>query len=295
MASRSVITSAAVIVAAALVGGCEARSSGMPPAADTAPQAPGQTAPQAPPELPAGLDVRVRQATDEAADAGAAVEIAVLDRTTGQLTTNGADQPFPIASVVKLFIADDLLLQDSRGEAALNAADRKSLDAMLRSSDDSAAQMFWNRGGGNAIIGRVADRYGLTGTIAPYDGSWDVAQSTAGDIVRYYSKLLDGRGGLPDEQAGIIMSTLAGFTSSGVDGYPQRFGIPDGLSAEPVAVKQGWFCCWGGGNQVHVSSGTIGRDQRYVMAISSLQPSDAATARETITAAVRTMFPGGHL
>lgn len=295
MASRSVITTAAMMVAAALVGGCEARSSGMPPAADTAPQAPVQSVPQAPPELPAGLDMRVRQATDEAADAGATVEIAVLDRTTGQLTTNGANQPFPIASVVKLFIADDLLLRESQGETELSPADRKSLDAMLRSSDDSAAQLFWNRGGGNAIIDRVVGRYGLTGTIAPYDGGWDVAQSTAADLVRYYSKLLDGSGGLPAEQAGIIMSNLAGFTSSGLDGYPQRFGIPDGVAAEPVAVKQGWFCCWGGGNQVHVSTGAIGPDQRYVMAIGSLQPSDAATARETITQAVRTMFPGGHL
>ena len=119
--------------------------------------------------------------------------------------------------------------------------------------------------------------------------------STASDLVRYYDMLLNGSGGLPPEQANVIISDLAQSTPTGTDGYPQRFGIPDGLYAEPVAVKQGWFCCWNGANQLHVSTGAIGPERRYVMAISSLEPDDAAAARETVTQAVRTMFPGGKI
>ena len=174
--------------------------------------------------------------------------------------------------MVKLFIADDLLLQESQGQTTLSPADRKSLDIMLRSSDDSAAQNFWDRSGGNAIIARVKARYGLAGTTAPYNGHWDVTTSTASDLVRYYDMLLDGTGGLPPEQANVIISNLAQSTPTGTDGYPQRFGIPEGLYAEPVAVKQGWFCCWNGANQLHVSTGVIGPERRYVMAISSLDP-----------------------
>ena len=107
--------------------------------------------------------------------------------------------------------------------------------------------------------------------------------------------LLDGTGGLPPEQANVIISNLAQSTPTGTDGYPQRFGIPEGLYAEPVAVKQGWFCCWNGANQLHVSTGMIGPERRYVMAISSLDPDDAAAARENITRAVKTMFPGGKI
>ncbi len=44
-----------------------------------------------------------------------------------------------------------------------------------------------------------------------------------------------------------------------------------------------------------MSTGAIGPDRRYVMAISSLDPDDAATARATITQAVKTMFPGGKI
>jgi hypothetical protein len=300
------MTRMAIVCVALLVNGCEAQVWGTPPAAETTPQAPvvapqpsPLVLPEAPPAQPtaplAGLDARVRQATAYAAESGADIKTAVLDRNTGQIVSNGANKPFPLASVVKLFIADDLLLQESKGETTLSPADHKTLDLMLRSSDDSAAQMFWDRSGQNAIIARVVARYGLTGTTAPSNGHWDVTQSTASDLVRYYDMLLNGTGGLPPEQANVIISDLAQSTPTGTDGYPQRFGIPEGLYAEPVAVKQGWFCCWNGANQLHVSTGAIGPERRYVMAISSLEPDDAAAARETITQAVRTMFPGGRI
>jgi hypothetical protein len=304
--SKWALTSTAIVCMTLLVNGCEAQVWGTPPTADNtpqapvvAPQAPRPVLPEAPPDQPGapfdGLDARVRQATADAAASGAKIDTVVLDRNTGQTVSSGANTSFPIASVVKLFIADDLLLQESQGKTTLSAADRKSLDIMLRSSDDSAAQMFWDRSGGNAIIGRVKARYGLPGTTAPYNSHWDVTTSTASDLVSYYQKLLDGTGGLPPEQANVIISNLAQSTPTGSDGYPQRFGIPDGLYAEPVAVKQGWFCCWNGGNQLHVTTGIIGPDQRYVMAIGSLDPTSAAAARENMTEAVKTMFPGGKI
>ena len=304
--SNRAMTGLAIVCAALLVNGCAAQVWGPPPTTENtppapvaAPQAPLPALPEAPPAQPvaplAGLDARVRQATADAAKSGADIETVVLDRNTGQIVSNGANTPFPIASVVKLFIADDLLLQESQGKTKLSPADRKSLDIMLRSSDDGAAQMFWDRSGGNAIIARVKARYGLGGTTAPYNRHWDVTTSTASDLVRYYDMLLDGTGGLPPEQATIIINNLAQSTPTGTDGYPQRFGIPEGLYAEPVAVKQGWFCCWNGANQLHVSTGAIGPERRYVMAISSLDPVGEAAARANITAAVKTMFPGGKI
>ena len=298
---------AAIMSAALVVAGCEARVYGTPPA-DTGCDAadgrrtagqPGSAArsparPAAPPRSTASMPAHGRP-PPTAANAGADVSVVVMDRNTGQIVAGGGNTPFPIASVVKLFIADDLLLQESKGQTTLSPADRKALDVMLRSSDDGAAQNFWNRSGGNAVIARVKARYGLAGTTAPYNGHWDVTLSTASDLVRYYDMLLNGSGGLPPEQANIIMGNLAQSTPTGIDGYPQRFGIPEGLYAEPVAVKQGWFCCWNGGNQLHVSTGAIGPDRRYVMAISSLEPDDEAAARATITQVVKTMFPGGKI
>ncbi|MDO3399038.1 serine hydrolase [Mycolicibacterium neoaurum] len=241
---------------------------------------------------PGDIDERVQMATSEAASSGADLELAILDRDTGRLVSNG-NSSFPIASVVKLFIADDALYRESTGSSTLSESDHAALDAMLRSSEDGAAQMFWDRGGRNAVIDRVTRRYGLAATTAPANGHWDVTQSTAADLVHYYDMLLNGSGGLPPEQTEIIIGNLAGFTPQGADGYPQRFGLPDGLSGTPLAVKQGWFCCWNGDNQLHVSTGIVGADRRYVLAISSLDPNGAAGARDTMTRAVRTLFPSG--
>jgi hypothetical protein len=300
--SRLVAVTAAVLALA----GCEARVYGTPPPVDpeapqltvVAPQGPLAPLPEAPPDEPVssfvGLDSRTMAATSEAAAKGADITTVVLDRSTGRRVTNGNDRSIAIASVVKLFIADDMLL---RGPP-LSPDDKKMFESMLRSSDDSAAQVFWDRNGGSAIVTRVAGRYGLSGTRP--NGRWFNTISTAADLVRYYDMMLSGSGGLPMDKADMIVDNLAQSSPTGIDGmmpggvYPQRFGIPEGLYAEPVAVKQGWMCCVGS-DWMHLSTGIIGADHRYVMAIASDQPSSADTARATITQAVKTMFPGGRI
>ena len=288
--------------------GCEARVYGSPSDRAESPQL-TMVAPQGPvdatPEAPAnqvatgfdGLEMRAQQATSDAAKKGADIGFMVLDRETGQRVSAGHTRGMATASVVKLFIADDLLLR----EPDLSPDDRAQLDVMLRSSDDSAAEVFWNRGGGSAIVTRVAARYGLAATSPPpNNGRWWNTMTSAEDLVRYYDMLLSGAGGLPMERANIIVNNLAQSTPMAIDGtqpggvYPQRFGIPDGLPGDRVAVKQGWMCCIGS-DWMHMSTGVVGADRRYVMVIYSLQPTDAVTARNTITAAVKTMFPTGRI
>jgi hypothetical protein len=298
------IANAAVLTAS--LAGFEAKVYGSPGAASHAPHvaAPPQAIrPSASPQgMPGaafdGLPARIAQATQGAAADGATIAVAVLDRTTHQMLSNGNDQLIAIASVAKLFIADDLLAHGPDGSEdnpRLSTADRQALDSMLRSSDDSAAETFWAERGGEAIITDVAGRYGLTSTAPPSDGRWWNTMSSASDLVRYYDTVLNGSGGLSGERAEIIVDDLAGSTATGADGYPQRFGIPDGLYAEPVAVKQGWMCCMDGDSWMHLSTGIIGSDRRYVMVIESLQTSDDATARARITQAVKTMFPSGRI
>ena len=300
--SRLVAVTAAVLA----LTGCEARVYGTPPPVDpdapqlivVAPKGPLAPLPEAPPDEPAasfvGLESRTMAATSEAAAKGADITTVVLDRSTRRRVTNGNDRAIAIASVVKLFIADDMLL---RGPP-LSPDDKKLFESMLRSSDDSAAQVFWDRNGGSAIVARVAGRYGLGGTRA--NGLWFNTISTAADLVRYYDMMLSGAGGLPMDKADMIVDNLAQSSPTGIDGmmpggvYPQRFGIPEGLYAEPVAVKQGWMCCVGS-DWMHLSTGIIGADHRYVMAIASNQPAGADAARATITQAVKTMFPGGRI
>ncbi|MFM9033794.1 MAG: hypothetical protein ACKOQ4_05840 [Mycobacterium sp.] len=295
----SVLLAGGATAAAAMLIGASA-GSGNPTAASISmmagePPAAPAIQPAAPPDQTGDLDTLAKRAALEAQKRGADISLTLLDRRSGRVVSSGDGAPFPIASVAKLFIADDLLAQAAQRKTKLSPDDLGGLDLMLRSSDDFPADDFWARGGGNAIISRVADRYNLSGTTPPYDGNWWNTMSTTSDLVRYYELLLDGAGGLPAKQAGLILTDLAASTPIGTDGYPQRFGIPDGLFAETVAVKQGWMCCWGLGNQVHLSTGVVGRDRRYVIAIASMQPVDEATARDTITAALKTMFPRGRI
>ncbi|OBJ70445.1 hypothetical protein [Mycobacterium sp. 1274756.6] len=292
---------AAVVLLLAVLTGCGTDARGATPRTTTQPPinfiTPLATAiapaPQVPFGLPNvaldGLSERLHLATELAAARGAAVSVAMLDRSTGQVFATDDATPMAIASVAKLFIADDLLVR-----GPLSAEDRASLDAMLRSSDDNAAEEFWNRDGGDEIITRVAARYGLTSTIPGSDGRWWNVISTPLELVRYYDMLLSGRGGLDPAQANIIVDNLVQATPTGIDGYPQRFGIPEGLYAEPVAVKQGWMCCIGA-DWMHLSTGVIGPDRRYVLAVGSLQPGDDAEARATITDVVATIFPDGRI
>ncbi|BBY88228.1 hypothetical protein [Mycolicibacterium tokaiense] len=304
--ASNLVKGTVVAVSAALIAGsagCEARVYGSPghdsPMSVVVPQAPAETeaaAPIAPPMSFTGLQGRADDAVRAAADQGADIGLMVLDRETRQQVSAGRITGWATASVVKLFIADDLLLR----EPNLSPDDRALLDVMLRSSDDSAAETFWNRGGGSAIVDRVTARYGLRDTSPPNNGRWFNTITSAADLVRYYDMMLAGTGGLPRERASIIMSNLAASTPTAPDGtqpggiYPQRFGIPEGLPAERVAVKQGWMCCIGG-DWMHLSTGVLSADRRYIMVIYALQPVGAEAARETITAAVRAVFPTGRV
>ena len=49
------------------------------------------------------------------------------------------------------------------------------------------------------------------------------------------------------------------------------------------------------GRMLDLRTGVIGADRRYIMVVQSLQPADDATARDTITRAVKTIFPEGRI
>lgn len=298
---------AAACLALAVVGTCAASGCAVPADADPAPPLPavGRI-------TTVGIEGRIAQATRAAADRGAEVSIAFLDRQTGRRLDNGDHTPIATASVAKLFIADDLLFRESLAEITLSDDERVEIESMLASSDDAAANDLWYRYGTSDIVDRTAARYGLTDTTAPYDDQWWNTETTAADLITYYSELLDGRGGLDNRRTATIVDFLHGSTPRGVDGYDQRFGIPDGLPDEHVrAVKQGWMCCvadrW-----IHLSTGVIGADNRYVLVTVAREdihyeddeqgyPDTALTdvtddnsarhARDTLTDVVTMMFP----
>src|SRR5215218_7686591 len=62
-----------------------------------------------------------------------------------------ADRPFPTASMVKLFVAEDVLHRARTGRLALRPDDPLLLQEMIRRSDDPAASTLWVRYGGGQM------------------------------------------------------------------------------------------------------------------------------------------------
>ncbi|OZC87975.1 hypothetical protein CH304_03115 [Rhodococcus sp. 15-649-1-2] len=273
------------------------------PSAVESAEPPAETATEVSGIEPASLETRMRAATEVGALNGARVSITFMDRVSGIRATNGNEEPIETASVSKLFIADDLLFRNERGEVDLSGSDRTQIDAMLRSSDDAAAEQLWNRFGRNDIVGRVAARYGLPSTSVQPGDEWWRTRTTMNDVVTFYSAMIDGAGGLSRSRSVAVLSNLQNFTRFGADGYYQRFGLPDALPDEnSLGVKQGWMCCVGG-DWIHLSTGFVGPDHRYLVAIASREAASeygggsvgADHARRTMTAIASELFPSGRV
>jgi hypothetical protein len=209
----------------------------------------------------------------------------VLSRRTAD---NGAaaDRPFPTASLVKLFLAEDVLHRARTGQLTLEPRDWRLLQTMISSSDDPSASEVWDRFGGPQMVRDVAARYGLSGTAPPADPTqWGEATTTARDLARFLA-LLPSVASPADATTLLVWMRTA--TPVAADGFDQRFGVLGAAPGRP-AVKQGWMCCVGGNRHLH-SVGVVGT--RVVVLLSEVPRSVGYDrARAALTAAAAALPP----
>jgi hypothetical protein len=197
-----------------------------------------------------------------------------------------ADRPFPTASLVKLFVAEDILHRARTGQLTLRADDPVLLQEMIRRSHDHAASSLWVRYGAGQMVADVAVRYGLTGTAPPaVPGEWGEATTTARDLARFLALL--PMLAHPDDAAALL-DWMGNATPRGADGFDQQFGV-FGTAPPLTPVKQGWMCCVGGNRHLH-SIGVIGHQ---VVVLLSEVPRRVGydAARAALTAAAAAIPP----
>ena len=197
-----------------------------------------------------------------------------------------ARRPIPSASMVKLFLAEDVLRRARTGAVVLSAEDRQLLARMISSSNDPAASAVWVRFDGARTVRAVALRYDLTGTSPPArPGQWGETMTTARDLARFLTLLPVLAH--PDDAAQ-LMAWMAAATPIAADGFDQRFGLFGTLAGGP-AVKQGWMCCVGGYRHLHSVAVVGGR----VVVLLSEVPSSVGydQARTWLDAAGRAVPP----
>jgi hypothetical protein len=232
---------------------------------------------------PTAVAAKVNQAT-QAVLPNVQVGVEVFDRTNGTvLVSHDADRQVASMSVVKVLIALDLLVGNSKGSP--DATVRQELHQMLANSDDQIANELWTAGGGPAIVTRMVNLLGLTATQPPADpGEWGGTLTTPQDLVTVYRYVTDH---LPNADRDFILRALADSPKIAADGFDQHFGIPAGMAGMPGpswAVKQGWGTS--GAQAVMNSTGLVGPEWRYVVVVlASASVNSYATLPTAVTAA----------
>jgi len=275
---------AVALVAAALAGGCARADSPLPVAAPGS--SPAVTTPPAtttaPTTAPASSPSRARAAVDATAPAGrerrnVTLAVAVLDRTTGEITTNAeGDTPLRAASVAKLFTIADILSRREAGQVTTTAADEERIRRALSLSDDAAMNALYSRFGGPEGIARVAALLGLARTTPPTrPGQWGEVETSARDVAALYAFVLTR---LSPADRDLVVSSLAAAPSTAADGFDQGFGLLDPARRGSAAAKQGWLCCLQSSVDLH-SAGLPDAGGRYVVVLLSNQPRGYPAAR----------------
>ncbi|MEV6527294.1 serine hydrolase [Longispora sp. NPDC051575] len=158
----------------------------------------------------------------------------LLDLDTGKRrgSANSVTETNNTESMVKVWIGADYIAGAEAEGRALTDEEWAEIGAMIRYSDDDAAETLWAARGGDAVIERLIGECGLTGTAVSPEW-WSYTQITAGDAVTMLQCVLDraktstGTAKLVDEMRAVDPSNA--------------FGIPAALPAgTPVAVKNGW-------------------------------------------------------
>lgn len=225
--------------------------------------APPAAADCATPDPQCVLQQRIAAAEEYVATRPGTVGFVVRDRVTGaRYRSTAAGTPIWTASTIKLAMVADLLTRDQSGTLRLSAADRNQMAAMLRSSDNAAADALWSRYGGTAnVFNTNFARYGMKtlrpqpgfGDVYPY---WGFQKGTADDFDALMNYVLTG---LTPANAAAVTAEMRRVDSS------QQWGVWGAGAAMSPGNKNGWSQEEGG--WVVNSVGFAGPGQRYTLAI----------------------------
>ncbi len=219
------------------------------------------------------------------------ISVVVLDGEGNELSSSEAGTTHSTASLVKLFVVQQLLERDEVGAISLDDGDLARMQRAIVVSDDEAMNQLWVDFGGSQLVAAAAAEFGLTGTVPPQQpGAWGWTTTTARDYATFLRHLGDH---LSAEDMATLTSWMRSTTPSAADGFDQSFGL---LSAQaetsgPVAAKQGWMCCTDGNRGLH-STGVLA-DGRVVVILGRFPESTSwADAQAALTATAESVVEG---
>ena len=179
---------------------------------------------------------RIAEATRYAEGRNGTAGFALIDTTTGAVRANGdGGVALRTASIVKVIIGMRLLALAQEQRRGLTAAEQSDLSAMIRFSDNDAANRLWASLGGPAVITWIRKVTGVRNTQPPPDpASWGSTSTTARDMATILTALAHAKGITPAHRDALLRE-MRQVTPS------QRWGIAPAVHHANPAVKNGWY------------------------------------------------------
>jgi hypothetical protein len=196
----------------------------------------------------------------------------LLDRSTGKRIGDPRWNEVTFSeSTVKAWLAADLLATRARAGVPVTAYETRRMAAMIRESDDNAAEVFWRWLGADASIADMIRTCDLQDTEV-YPSWWSKTAISARDLARLGDCIVPGKGKLLSPAAGAPLLALMRSVDP-----TNAFGIqqvnPAGAGVR-IAVKNGW-------TQHGTSAGTVwnvnclgiwGSGNRWVLSVTTRYP-----------------------
>lgn len=189
--------------------------------------------------------------------------IVVRDRQTGAEWRSGVTTRLIwMGSTPKLAMATSLLERARAGQITLDDTARQQIAAMLAVSDDHAADALWDRYGGESMVPRFQQVYGMRSLtfVSGFKHRWGFLKCTPDDLANLMSYILDKLN--PTDRAYLVgaMRSVGSIQQWGVwaGGPAMRPGVKDGWSIESDNGSKHW---------ITDSVGFAGPDERYVVAV----------------------------
>jgi Beta-lactamase enzyme family len=196
----------------------------------------------------------------------------LLDRKTGRRLGDARSYQTTFSeSTIKVWLAADLLASRARAGGTLTPYETARMTAMIRLSDDNAAEVIWRWLGADDSIEDMIEICGLQDTRV-YPDWWSKTEISSRDLAKLGDCVVPGRGRFLSPAAGAPLLALM----RSVD-QTNAFGIqqvdPAGRGVR-IAVKNGWTQHGTAiGSQWNVNClGIWGSGSRWVLAVTSRYP-----------------------
>ncbi|PZF97744.1 hypothetical protein [Micromonospora deserti] len=161
----------------------------------------------------------------------------VLDRRTGEIIgSDNMDETSTTASLIKSWIVADYLRRAA--DAGQTPSDAKLADAtkIIRDSDNTRAEQFYNTVGRSASIKRLISMCELTDSSAASDGGWSRTKLSPRDTARLGECIADGRAAGP-KWTRWLLNEMRLVRGTGDFGIRKAFPAAE---RKNIAIKNGW-------------------------------------------------------